>query len=202
MMSGATNGPGSSGDSVTPDVLNDIITEPCGGMTMLPSRPFDEVYKNIFIGEESIARSPAGLKRLGVTHLINMAEGVHDGYHVHLDTELYRPANIQYLGIEATDDPTFDLSKSFQKCADYIASAIADGGKVLVSCKVGTSRSATIVLAYLIIKCRIPAPEAVKIVRKRREICPNDGFLKQLCELNSELLNSGHFETKEDNVNL
>lgn len=67
----------------------------------------------------------------------------------------------------------------------------------MVNCKVGASRSATIVLAFLMIKRHLPVPDAVRLVRRRREICPNDGFLQQLCDLNEKLRKEGHFN-KED----
>src|SRR4051794_23033696 len=61
-------------------------------------------------------------------------------------------------------------------------------GKVYVHCRMGISRSATLVLAYLIMKRGLSAQEAVRTVRKHREIIPNQGFLKQLCELNELVL--------------
>ena len=54
-------------------------------------------------------------------------------------------------------------------------------------CQQGVSRSASIVLAFLMLKRSMDIKEAVKTVRAKREIFPNDGFLKQLCELNETL---------------
>lgn len=60
-------------------------------------------------------------------------------------------------------------------------------GKLYVHCKSGVSRSATTVLAYLILKKNMSLMEAVKTVREKREILPNDGFLKELVALNTEV---------------
>ena len=60
-------------------------------------------------------------------------------------------------------------------------------GRVYVHCQQGVSRSASIVLAFLMLKRSMNIKEAVKTVRAKREIFPNDGFLKQLCELNETL---------------
>ena len=49
------------------------------------------------------------------------------------------------------------------------------------------SRSASIVLAFLMLKRSLDVVEAVKTVREKREIFPNDGFLRQLCELDQTL---------------
>ena len=60
-------------------------------------------------------------------------------------------------------------------------------GKVLVHCLVGVSRSATCVLAYLMICRKMSAVDAIRTVRMRRDIHPNDGFLQQLADLDTDL---------------
>lgn len=60
-------------------------------------------------------------------------------------------------------------------------------GKVFVHCNKGISRSATIVLAFLMMKRGKNLMAAVKDIRAKREVMPNDGFLKQLAILNYEL---------------
>lgn len=62
-------------------------------------------------------------------------------------------------------------------------------GKVLVHCMMGLSRSATCVLAHLMIKEGLTAAEAVKQVRQNRFIKPNEGFLLQLVQLEKKLQN-------------
>ncbi|KAI8809257.1 protein-tyrosine phosphatase-like protein [Cladochytrium replicatum] len=62
----------------------------------------------------------------------------------------------------------------------------ADGPKVLVHCAAGVSRSATLVLAYLISSryFALELPEALDLVKKQRPIvCPNSGFYQKLVEL-------------------
>lgn len=181
----------------TPNELLEIITAPSGGMTLLPSESFDEVYPNLLIGEETIAKARVGLQKLGITHVLNAAEGKDDGFHVHVDPRMYQQVGIEYLGVPATDIMNFQLCQYFTKCADYIDAALKSRGKVLVNCKVGASRSATIVLAFLMIKRHLQVQDAVRLVRAKREICPNDGFLQQLCDLNETLKRNGHFQKKE-----
>lgn len=38
----------------TPEELDDIITAPSGGLQMLPSNAYDEVYPMIYVGEEYV----------------------------------------------------------------------------------------------------------------------------------------------------
>lgn len=56
-----------------------------------------------------------------------------------------------------------------------------------VHCQQGVSRSATVVLAYLMLYHNLTLLDAVRAVRHKREIFPNDGFIKQLCVLEREL---------------
>lgn len=60
-------------------------------------------------------------------------------------------------------------------------------GKVLVHCKMGVSRSATCAIAYLMIDRNMTASEALRTVRRNRNIRPNDGFMLQICKLDHEL---------------
>ena len=60
-------------------------------------------------------------------------------------------------------------------------------GKVFVHCFKGVSRSATIVLAYLMVRNNLDLMEAVRVLRAKRKIHPNDGFIRQLCILQQDL---------------
>lgn len=51
----------------------------------------------------------------------------------------------------------------------------------------GMSRSSTCVLAYLMLRKNMTAMDALTVVRRHREVRPNDGFLKQLAELDNQL---------------
>lgn len=60
-------------------------------------------------------------------------------------------------------------------------------GRVLVHCVMGVSRSATLVLAFLMISEGLTLQEAVAAVRPHRDVCPNPGFLQQLRTLDMSL---------------
>jgi len=51
----------------------------------------------------------------------------------------------------------------------------------------GVSRSATCVLAYLMIKKDMLAVDAIHLIRINRDIHPNKGFLYQLAQLDNKL---------------
>ncbi|KAM9687425.1 serine/threonine/tyrosine-interacting-like protein 2 [Trichechus inunguis] len=150
-----------------------------------PWNEVDEVWPNIFIAEKSMAVNKARLKRLGITHILNAAHGTG----VYTGPEFYTGLEIQYLGVEVDDFPEVDISQHFRKAAEFLDEALLTyRGKVLVSSEMGISRSAVLVVAYLMIFHNMAILEALMTVRKKRAIYPNDGFLKQLRELNEKLM--------------
>lgn len=146
----------------------------------------DEVYPGIYIGDGATAKNKEYLKRLGITHLLNTAEGRRCGF-VNTNSDYYRNTTIKYLGLAIMDLPSINISKYFYEAANFIDEAISTGGKVYVHCLLGVSRSATCVLAYLMIKKNMPAVDALRLVRRRRAVHPNDGFLRQLAQLDNHL---------------
>ena len=62
------------------------------------------------------------------------------------------------------------------------------GQRVLIHCQSGRSRSAAITVAYLMIQHRMPLLEAYRKVFTGRDIiCPNEGFMGQLVDLELSL---------------
>ncbi|KYO22594.1 inactive dual specificity phosphatase 27 [Alligator mississippiensis] len=150
-----------------------------------PKDPVDEVWPNVFIAEKSVAVNKGRLKRLGITHILNAAHGTG----VYTGSDFYNGLNIQYLGIEVDDFPDMDISKHFHQAAEFLDEALLTyRGKILVSSEMGISRSAVLVAAYLMIYHHMTILEALMTLRKKRAIYPNDGFLKQLRDLNEQLL--------------
>ena len=60
--------------------------------------------------------------------------------------------------------------------------------KVFVHCQAGASRSAAVALAYLMAEEGLKLSKAVELMRAKREICPNDGFIQQLIDFEVKLL--------------
>ncbi|XP_077012969.1 serine/threonine/tyrosine-interacting-like protein 2 [Tamandua tetradactyla] len=150
-----------------------------------PWNEVDEVWPNVFIAEKSVAVNKGRLKRLGITHILNAAHGTG----VYTGPEFYTGLEIQYLGVEVDDFPDVDISQHFRKAAEFLDEALLTyRGKILVSSEMGISRSAVLVVAYLMIFHNMAVLEALMTVRKKRAIYPNDGFLKQLRELNEVLM--------------
>ncbi|NXG65880.1 DUS27 phosphatase, partial [Hemiprocne comata] len=160
-----------------------------------PRDAVDEVWPNVFIAEKSVAVNKSRLKRLGITHVLNAAHGTG----VYTGPGFYNGLNIQYLGIEIDDFPDMDISKHFRPAAEFLDEALLTyRGKILVSSEMGISRSAVLVAAYLMIYHHMTILEALMTLRKKRAIYPNDGFLKQLRDLNEQLLEERELEHTGD----
>lgn len=167
----------------------------------------------VFLCSET-AKNKKYLETIGVTHLLNAAEGNRFGF-VNTNSNYYADTAIKYYGIPVTDLPTADISKYFYPVADFIDEAMSTGGnliklifcscfcnavfvykpkiflfllgKAFVHCMQGISRSATCVLAYLMIKKKMLAVDALRMIRVSREVHPNNGFLQQIAQLDNHL---------------
>ncbi|XP_055360256.1 dual specificity phosphatase 29-like [Betta splendens] len=149
------------------------------------SNHMDEVYPRIYIGDMHAAKDKSALRDHGVTHVLNAAHG---GFGVNTGPGFYRDTGITYHGVEAFDAPSFNLSPFFYPAAGFIRNALSSSaGKVLVHCAMGLSRSSSLVLAYLMIHEGMTLADATRAVGANRNVCPNEGFLQQLRELDAKL---------------
>ncbi|CAF1166042.1 unnamed protein product [Adineta steineri] len=91
----------------------------------------------------------------------------------------YKPTHL--LNIQAADAQEQDLAQYFEKCIEFIHQARTEHENILVHCYAGISRSATVVLAYLMTIGDYDVDKAIQIVKGARGfIHPNPGFLSQL----------------------
>lgn len=159
----------------------------------------------------AVAQNRKTLHKLGITHVLNAAHSKQGSIG---DQSFYENACI-YLGIPAEDSESFDLSQYFKVAVDFIHKVLKnkDGnnvkkinkwlfymlslilshswfgvtGKVLVHCIMGVSRSATLVLAYLMMRQRLSLRDSLRHVTQKRAIYPNQHFLSLLIKLDEQL---------------
>ncbi|KAK2120915.1 hypothetical protein P7K49_002301 [Saguinus oedipus] len=72
----------------------------------------------------SVAQGIRRLQKLGITHVLNVAEG-RSFMHVNTNANFYKDSSITYLGIKANDTQEFNLSIYFERAADFIDQALA-----------------------------------------------------------------------------
>ncbi|KAF5736826.1 Dual specificity protein phosphatase 1 isoform 2 [Tripterygium wilfordii] len=137
-----------------------------------------KIEEGLFLGSLGAANNKSELKRLNVTHILTVASSLPPAH----------PDDFVYKVIPVMDRPDTDLRQYFDECFSFIDEAKEKGGGVLVHCFVGRSRSATIVIAYLMKKHGMSLSQAQDHVKSRRpQVCPNVGFMKQLQDFEKSL---------------
>lgn len=119
------------------------------------------------------------LKTRGITHIVSVTQ---------FGTAVqWFPDDFEYLVLDVQDTVLDELGSHLSKCVDFIDRAIAAGGKVLVHCNQGRSRSVTVAAAYLTVGLQCPVDEALALIKSKRPIAePNAGFLRQLHQWHDE----------------
>lgn len=133
----------------------------------------------LFISGYQVPSTLEILKRHGITHIVNMAADVCDNCF---------PDDFEYCTYYMKDANWEDLTPVFYRTIEWIEQKVAAGGRVLVHCREGVSRSATITIAYMMWTQQISFETAHERLRKVRPICnPNTGFTCQLLMLGKRL---------------
>ncbi|XP_073943954.1 protein phosphatase Slingshot isoform X2 [Choristoneura fumiferana] len=130
-----------------------------------------EIFEHVYLGSEWNASNLEELQRNGVRHILNVTREIDNFF----------PGVFDYLNIRVYDDEKTDLLKHWDNTFKYINKARNEGSKVLVHCKMGISRSASVVIAYAMKAYNWNFDKALKHVKAKRNcIKPNTNFLNQL----------------------
>ncbi|XP_078700358.1 uncharacterized protein LOC144927093 isoform X15 [Branchiostoma floridae x Branchiostoma belcheri] len=124
----------SSGGYCTADDLSECLRGGVGAYISHTS--YNEVFPNIFIGDQVFAREKHRLKAFGVTHVLNACHGPWCG----TGADHYRDVGIHYKGIRAMDHENFNLMPYFHEAADYVHHALR-GGQLRREYQIYTSRA-------------------------------------------------------------
>ncbi|XP_029794404.1 dual specificity protein phosphatase 2 [Suricata suricatta] len=138
-----------------------------------------EILPYLFLGSCSHSSDLQGLQACGITAVLNVSASCPNHFE-----GLFR-----YKSIPVEDNQMVEISVWFQEAISFIDSVKHSGGRVLVHCQAGISRSATICLAYLIQSHRVRLDEAFDFVKQRRGvISPNFSFMGQLLQFETQVL--------------
>lgn len=143
-------------------------------------RYMQEIVPGLFLGPYSAAsRSKLGnLLEYGITHIICVRQDIEANF-----IKPNFPDKFKYLVLNIADTITENIIQHFRMVKMFIDEGLNSGGQVLVHGNAGISRSAALVLAYLMETYGLSQTQAYMIVQKRRYcINPNEGFLMQLRE--------------------
>ncbi|KAK4372468.1 hypothetical protein RND71_007852 [Anisodus tanguticus] len=129
------------------------------------------IEEGLYLGSFGAANNKNALKSLNLTHILTIARDINPPY----------PNEFVYKVLAVHDRVDVNISHYFEECFDFIEEAKRQGGGVLVHCFAGKSRSATIVIAYLMKKHGMSQSEAFQFVKSKRPVVsPNASFMTQL----------------------
>ena len=130
-----------------------------------------EIQDGLFLGNLGAAESSAWRTANGISHILSV-----------LPHQLSPvPSNIKRLQLRVRDSHASLIAGLFGESIQFIDEALKSGGRVLVHCWKGVSRSATIVIAYVMRSQRLQYEAALALVQARRAcVEPNPGFQTQL----------------------
>jgi len=127
----------------------------------------------VFIGSADNAHSLSALQSRGITHIVNMAHDIPNGF---------SGEHFQYFRAELRDsvDET-RMRRMLPKIVAFIQAAVKQGGKVLIHCRFGLSRASTAYIAYLVGGAGWTLADACReVVQARPGVRPNKTFFEDL----------------------
>ncbi|KAG5493193.1 hypothetical protein GH5_01933 [Leishmania sp. Ghana 2012 LV757] len=137
----------------------------------------DEIVPYLYCGSLRSAQSQMVYRKLDITFLLTVGRQLVP----------VPPEGGRHKVIVVDDIPGADIRTSFREAVEFIEESQSQKKGCLVHCFAGLSRSATTVIAYLMMK-GMRMDEAYLVTKKGRpSILPNKGFFDQLLELDNEL---------------
>ena len=138
----------------------------------------NEIVDNVFLGSVRATQSGPEMDQKGITHILSLGE-----------QKLQSPSNlVDYLFIDIDDHELAEIYPHLPTAIAFIENALASGGKVLVHCMAGSSRSGSCVIAYIMVTQKLPYFDALRQVQAKRSLVrPNLAFGQQLIKFEQDL---------------
>lgn len=148
----------------------------------------DKIIDGIFLGSARCIENETAmeeLEKMKITHVLSI------GKEIVMNLDKY-PEKLKndfiHKSYDIADSPHEDIITIIKEMKSFMDTAREEGG-CLVHCVAGISRSASVVIAYVMQLENMTFEEAEKFVRSKRPcVKPNDGFETQLRNLEKELL--------------
>lgn len=138
-----------------------------------------KIKSNLYLGNCKNAHDIEGLKKVGITHILNCAREIQPKGE---DQEFV------YKQLDLVDKSHQDILHVMDEALKFMFDATKKGGKLFVHCQQGVSRSASFCCAFFMKRDGITLDAALAILCCKRHIVqPNSGFLRQLREFEVEI---------------
>ncbi|KAK4753612.1 hypothetical protein SAY87_001716 [Trapa incisa] len=138
------------------------------------NRECSKIDEHIYLGSDAVAKNREILRQNGITHVLNCVGFV---------SPEYFKEDLVYKTLWLQDSPSEDITSILYDVFDYFEDVREQGGRVLVHCCQGVSRSTSLVIAYLMWREGQSFEDAFQYVKAARGVTnPNMGFACQLLQ--------------------
>lgn len=162
-------------DSVPPEVMQAMCTPM---HLVLPPSPPPRISGALYLGSYSAFLEPTNLSQNAITSVVQVVDPTFMG-----EGHAHHGRKLDIYRLDILDSTSADLKPHLEATVRWIDDRLRKGYNVLVHCQQGVSRSAAVVIAYLIYTHSMSYEAAFDFVRKRRAcIKPNAGFVRALQE--------------------
>ncbi|XP_027366756.1 protein-tyrosine-phosphatase MKP1-like [Abrus precatorius] len=132
------------------------------------------IAEHVYLGSDTVAKNHELLRQNGITHVLNCVGFV---------CPEYFQTHFVYKTLWLQDSPSEDITSILYDVFDYFEDVRQQGGRVLVHCCQGVSRSTSLVIAYLMWREGQSFEDAFQYVKNARGVTnPNMGFACQLLQ--------------------
>ena len=154
------------------------------------SNPIDHIIDNIYLGDFRTADNIDILKEYNITHIINCAFNLPNKY----------PEQITYKRLELRDETDQPIIEKLEEAYQFIKEN--KDKNIFVHCVFGKSRSASVVIFYIMKEKKLNFNEAKNFVKNIRQIVePNSGFENELNRYYEEHIKNDKDENNKTNEN-
>ena len=154
------------------------------------SNPIDHIIDNIYLGDFRTADNIDILKEHNITHIINCAFNLPNKY----------PEQITYKRLELRDETDQPIIEKLEEAYQFIKEN--KDKNIFVHCVFGKSRSASVVIFYIMKEKKLNFNEAKNFVKNIRQIVePNSGFENELNRYYEKHIKNDKDENNKTNEN-
>jgi dual specificity phosphatase 12 len=140
----------------------------------------DQIIPGLFLGAVTAASDRERLVAAGIRAVVCCCREME-----YRTREFHQ--DIAYYRVDVEDVSREPIEEFFPEATEFIHSWLSREQKVLVHCRAGVSRSASVVLAYLVEYLKYSLHDAIFLARSHRPVVtPNLGFMSKLIEYEEE----------------
>lgn len=131
-----------------------------------------EIIPGVFLGNAYNASNYSTLRYYNIKTVVNVSKEIPNAFE----------ANFDYYRIPINDDSEHHITEYIPEILDFLNNILIDKeNAILIHCYMGSSRSASVVLVYLITKFKYDFETALKLIKIKRPIVNiNKNFLEDI----------------------